>query len=1095
MKKLLWILMLVPGLCINLHAQKKKKQRNEETKVEQKSKINAALLSSFKFRAVGPALTSGRVADIAVNPNNYSEYYVATASGGVWKTTNHGTTFKPIFDSQGSYSTACVTIDPNNSHVVWVGTGENNGQRSIAYGDGVYKSIDGGKSWKNMGLKSSEHIGNIVVDPRNSDVVFVAAHGPLWSEGGERGLYKTEDGGKTWACVLEISDKTGINEVHMDPRNPDIMYASAWQRSRRVWTFLGGGPESAIYKSTDGGKTWNKSQRGLPSGDLGRIGMDISPVNPNVIYAIVEASGKKGGFFRSTDMGVTWSKMNPYSTSGNYYQEIICDPKDVDKVYIMNTYAQITRDGGKTIKAVGERNKHVDNHCVWINPKDTRHMIMGCDGGLYESYDDAKTWNYKSNLSITQFYKVTTDNAEPFYNIYGGTQDNYSLGGPSRTTSASGIVNSDWFVTRGGDGFESAVDPENPNIVYAQAQYGALARFDKKSGESISIKPMERKDEAAYRFNWDAPLFVSPHKSSRLYFAANKVFRSEDRGNTWKVISEDLSRQLDRNKLEVQGRVWSMDAVAKNRSTSIYGNIVALDESPLKEDLIYAGTDDGLIHVTENGGESWTKIESVDGVPEMTYVNMLLTSQHDEATVYAVFNNHKKGDFKPYVYKSTDKGKSWKAISSDLPERGSAYSIAEDHVDPNLLFVGTEFGLFVSMNGGENWLQMKSGLPTIAIRDIAVQKRENDLVLASFGRGFFVLDDYSGLRNINEELVEKEAAILPVKDALWYVESRPLGGSGKAYQGSSYFFTPNPKVGATFTYYLKESLTTAKQKRQKEERKLIKDGKPVYYPSAEEIRNEDNEIAPYLLFTIKDSKGKIVNRLRTSAGKGLKKMVWDYSFPSPRAKNGKGEWSNRGFGHRAGPGTYTVSMGKVVDEVYTELVPAVEFKVKSLDNSTLPAKNTDAVVKFQRKVDELARAVSGAEQMTKELGTKVNAIKSAVAATATADISMLADARKLEKRLMDVSLKLEGDRSLSRREFETPPSISARVGNVLFGLYRSTSEPTATFKDAYEIAAEEFKPVYQEIKDISKAVTEMENKLDKLGAPYTPGRLPGWEKE
>lgn len=1076
-----------------LSAQKNRKSSDEEDKVEEKDKINASLLSSLKFRSIGPALTSGRVSDIAVNPQNTSEYYVATASGGVWKTTNHGTTFKPIFDSQGSYSIGCVTIDPNNPHVVWVGTGENNGQRSIAYGDGVYKSVDGGKSWKNMGLKSSEHIGNVLVDPRNSDVVYVAAHGPLWSVGGERGLYKTTDGGETWECILEISDKTGINEVHLDPRNPDVLYATAWQRARKVWTFIGGGPESAIYKSVDGGKTWNKSQKGLPSGDLGRIGMDVSPANPDVLYCIAEAADGKGGFYKSINRGASWEKMNSYTTSGNYYQEIICDPLDVDKVYIMNTYAQITKDGGKTIKALGERNKHVDNHCIWINPKDTRHMIMGCDGGLYESYDDAQTWNYKANLPITQFYKVTVDNAEPFYNVYGGTQDNYSLGGPSRTISASGITNSDWFVTNGGDGFESAVDPENPNIVYAQAQYGWLVRYDKKSGESINIQPMERKGEAAYRFNWDAPLFVSPHKSSRIYFAANKVFRSEDRGNTWKVISEDLSRQVDRNKLEVQGKVWSMDAVAKNRSTSIYGNIVALDESPLKEDLLYAGTDDGLIHITENGGETWRKIESVAGVPEMTYVNMLLASRHEEGTVYAAFNNHKQGDFKPYLYKSTNKGKTWTSISANLPERGSVYSIAEDHIDPSLLFVGTEFGLFVSMDGGKNWMQMKAGLPTIAIRDIAIQERENDLVLASFGRGFYVLDDYSPLRNIDEKLVEKEAAILPIKDALWFVESRPLGGRGAAYQGSSYFTVPNPEVGATFTYYLKESLTTAKQDRKKKEKELIKEGKPVYYPSAEEIRKEDSELSPYLLFTIKDSKGKVINRLRASASKGLKRMVWDYSYPSPSAKSGKGEWTSNGSGQRAGPGTYTVSMGKVVDDAYTELVPAVEFKVKALDNSSLPAKNTDAVVTFQLKVDELARAVNGAEEMTKELGSKIKAIKAAVAATAKADLEMLKSARALEKRLEEVSIKLEGDRSLARRQFETPPSISDRVGRVLYGLYRSTSEPTQTFRDAYEIAEEEFRPVYKEIEDIAKAVSEMEDKLDKLGAPYTPGRLPGWE--
>ncbi|MEO0897293.1 MAG: glycosyl hydrolase [Bacteroidota bacterium] len=1090
----LWLLAMII-LAFPAFGQRKKNADKKEEKTEEKSKINSSVFSAFPLREIGPALTSGRVSDIAVNPNNHSEYYVATASGGVWKTVNHGTTFQPIFDSQGSYSTACVTIDPNNDQVVWVGSGENNGQRSIAYGDGVYKSVDGGKSWKNMGLKESEHIGNIIVDPRNSDVVFVAAHGPLWSEGGHRGLYKTTDGGKNWECILEISDKTGINEVHMDPRNPDVLYASAWQRARRVWTFLGGGPESAIYKSTDGGKTWNKSQKGLPGGDLGRIGMDISPANPDVLYAIVEATDGKGGFYKSTNRGATWSKTNSYTTSGNYYQEIICDPKDVDKVYIMNTYAMITRDGGKTVKRLGERNKHVDNHCVWINPNDTRHMIMGCDGGLYESWDDAKTWQYKPNLPITQFYKVTVDNAEPFYNVYGGTQDNYSLGGPSQTTAASGIANYDWFVTNGGDGFESAVDPEDPNIVYAQAQYGWLVRYDKKSGESINIQPMERKGEAAYRFNWDAPLFVSPHNNERIYFAANKVFRSDDRGNTWQVISDDLSRQLDRNTLEVQGKVWSVDAVAKNRSTSIYGNIVALDESPVKEDLIYAGTDDGLIHVTEDAGENWTKIESVNGVPDMTYVNMLLASQHDENVVYAAFNNHKKGDFQPYLYKSSDKGKTWTSIAANLPERGSVYAIAEDHVKPGLLFVGTEFGLHVSLNGGEKWHKMSAGLPTIAVRDLAIQKRENDLVLASFGRGFYVLDNYAPLREITEEFMEKEAAILPIEDALLFVQSRPLGGNGNAFQGASRYHTKNPEVGATFTYYLKESIMTSKQKRQKKEKELAKNGDPISYPSFDEMRIEDTELKPYLIFTITDKRGKVINRLKASASKGLKRKVWDFSYPSGQPQSGKGDWKGNSYGHRVAPGTYMVSLGKVVDDVYTELVPAVEFEVKSLDNTSLPAKNQDAVVKFQRKVDELGRAVSGSINMSREMRTKIKAMKSAVKATASADLSVMKELRALEKRLDAVGIKLQGDRSLASRNFETPPSISDRMGRIGYGLWRSTSEPTQTFKDAYAVAAEEFEPVYKEIESIAKAIADMEDKLEKWGAPYTPGRLPGWEKE
>jgi photosystem II stability/assembly factor-like uncharacterized protein len=667
--------------------------RDNEKGKTQDDLLADVTLSAFKLREIGPAVTSGRISDFAVNPCNPSEYYVATSSGGVWKTTNAGTTFSPVFDSQGSYSIGCVTMDPNNHHIVWVGTGENNNQRAVAYGDGVYKTVDGGMTWKNMGLKTSEHIGMITIDPRDSDVVYVAAYGPLWSSGGERGLYKTTDGGKTWEAVLTISENTGVSEVHLDLRNPDVIYAAAHQRRRHVFTLIDGGPESAVYKSEDGGKSWEKIVRGLPGGDLGRIGLAVSPANPDYIYAIVEAQDGRGGFYLSTDRGASWKRRSSYTSRGNYYQEIFCDPQDLDRVYSMDVYLQVTDDGGETWSALGERHKHVDNHAIWIDPHNTDYYLVGCDGGIYESFDRGKTWKYFPNLPVTQFYKVAVDNAEPFYFVYGGTQDNYSLGGPSRTVSSHGIVNADWFVTQGGDGFESQVDWKDPNIVYAQSQHGNLFRYDKKSGERMGIKPRERKGEKEYRWNWDAPLLVSPHSNTRLYFAANKVFRSDDRGNTWKVISDDLTRQIDRNKLEVMGRIWPMDAVAKNASTSQYGNIVALDESPVQEGLLYVGTDDGLIQVTEDGGANWRKIDKFPGVPEKTYVNDIVASQHEKDTVYAAFNNHKNGDFKPYILKSTDAGRSWISLASDLPERGSVYSLAEDHVKKDLLFAGTEFGL------------------------------------------------------------------------------------------------------------------------------------------------------------------------------------------------------------------------------------------------------------------------------------------------------------------------------------------------------------------------------------------------------------------
>ncbi|HEV8629568.1 MAG TPA: glycosyl hydrolase, partial [Thermoanaerobaculia bacterium] len=624
---------------------------------------------------------------------------------------------------------------------------------------GVYKSSDGGKSWTNVGLKSSEHIGKIVIDPRDSNVVYVAAQGPLWSAGGDRGLYKTTDGGKTWKQVLAISENTGVSDVVLDPRNPDVVLAAAYQRRRHVWGVIAGGPESGLHRSTDGGATWTKVTSGLPTEQLGRIGLATAASAHGVMYLIADAANKAGGFFRSTDGGASWEKRSDYTAgSPQYYQEIFVDPADADRVYSMDTLAQVTEDGGKTFHGVGEKFKHVDNHALWIDPGQTDHLLMGCDGGLYETFDRGATWDFKGNLPLAQFYKLAVDTTRPFYYVYGGTQDNNTLGGPSRTVSSSGIANGNWFVTVGGDGFQPRVDPTDPDIVYSEWQYGNLVRFDRKSGELLDIKPIEEPGEEPLRFNWDSPLIVSPHAPTRLYFAANKVFKSEDRGNSWTRISPDLTRHLDRSKLKIMGKVWSVNAVARNASTSYFGNVVALSESPKVAGLLYAGTDDGLVQVSEDGGAHWRKQDHFPGVPEMTYVARVDASRHDADTVYAAFDNHKQGDFKPYLLKSSDRGKTWTSIAGDLPARGTVYSFAEDTVQPNLLFAGTEFGLFFSADGGKGWLQLKGGLPVIAVRDIAVQAEENDLVVATFGRGFYVLDDITPLRQATPVVVEQEAA-------------------------------------------------------------------------------------------------------------------------------------------------------------------------------------------------------------------------------------------------------------------------------------------------------------------------------------------------
>ncbi len=1081
----------------------KGKEKPKAAKEEEKKELMApGTFTGLGLRAIGPAVTSGRIVDLAVDPQDPKTYFVAAASGGVWKTTNNGTTWAPVFDRQSSYSIGTVVLDPRNPNVVWVGSGENNSQRSVGYGDGVYKSLDGGKSWENVGLKASEHIGKILIDPRDSDVVFVAAQGPLWGPGGDRGLYKTTDGGKTWKKVLEISENTGVTDVVLDPRNPDTLYAAAYQRRRHVWTLIDGGPESAIYKSVDGGANWRKLSSGLPGVEMGRIGLAISTIDPDVLYATVEAQSDAGGFFRSANRGESWEKMSStMAGSPQYYQELFVDPHVFDRVYLVDLYVMVTDDGGKSFRRLGERFKHVDNHVVWVDPHDGDHLLVGCDGGLYESWDQAATWNFKANLPITQFYRVVVDDSQPFYYVYGGTQDNFSLGGPSRTTSANGITNADWFVTQGGDGFESAVEPGNPNIVYAESQYGGIVRFDRQSGEGLDIQPQPMAAGESFAWNWDSPLLVSPHSPTRLYFAANKLFRSDDRGNTWKAVSPDLSRQIDRNKLPVMGKVWSIDAVAKNASTSLYGSIVALAESPKVEGLLYAGTDDGLIQVSEDGGANWRKVETFPGIPDRTYVAFLVASQHDDNTVYAAFDNHKMADFKPYVLKSADRGRTWTAITGNLPERGTVYSLAEDHVDADLLFAGTEFGLFFSNDGGKKWVQLKGGLPTIAVRDLAIQKRENDLVLATFGRGFYVLDDYSPLRHLDAAAVEKGDALLPVKDALMYVERAQLGLPKQGFQGHSLYTAANPDVGAVFTYYLKEDAKSRKDKRQEAEKKLADAGSAIPYPSWDDLRAEEREEAPKVVLTVRDEDGRVVRRLDGPAAAGVHRVSWDFRYPAanPTRLNRGGGDNIFGFsptGPLAAPGRYTVSLERVVDGKTEALGTPQSFNTVPLANLTLPAPDRTAVLAFQQKTSRLQRAVLGAAEALEEAQTRVAHIKQALVDTPAAGPELSTQASAIENQLKDLAIQLVGDELKASHNEAFPPSIADRVQGVVYGHWYTTVAPTTTFQQNYQVAAEAFDKVLQDLtKVIEGDLVQLETQMEKLGAPFTPGRLPRWHPE
>jgi photosystem II stability/assembly factor-like uncharacterized protein len=1088
--------------CSAAVAAAEKAPEKASAKDEKKDPFSADTFAGLALRELGPALTSGRIVDIAVSPRP-GTYFVAAASGGVWKTTTWGAGWTPLFDSQGSYSIGCVALDPKDPLVVWVGSGENNSQRSVGYGDGVYKSVDGGRSWENVGLKASEHIGKIVVDPRNGSVVYVAAQGPLWNPGGDRGLYKTTDAGKSWSQVLKISENTGVSDVWLDPRNPDVVYATSYQRRRHVWTLIDGGPESAIHKSSDAGASFKKLTNGLPKGDLGRIGLAVSPANPDVVYAIIEASDKKaGGVYRSLDAGGNWEKRGDYvSGSPQYYQELVPDPGNVDRVYSMDVFMKVTEDGGKAWRNAGEKDKHVDNHALWIDPGNTDHLLNGNDGGVYESWDRGQSWEFKANLPITQFYRVAVDNAEPFYNVYGGTQDNFSLGGPSRTRNAHGIRNSDWFVTLGGDGFEPQVDPTDPNIIYTQLQHGNLARFDKRTGEKLDIQPQAGSGEDPLRWNWDSPLLISPHSQTRLYFAAQRVFRSDDRGDTWRAISPDLSAQIDRNTLKVMGRVWGVDAVAKNASTSFYGNIVSLDESPKQEGLIYVGTDDGLIQVTEDGGGSWRRLERFPGVAERSYVSDVLASRHDANVVYASFDNHKMGDYKPYLLRSADRGKTWVAVAGGLPERGTVYTIAEDHVKPELLFAGTEFGLFFSADGGKKWVQLKGGLPTIAVRDLDVQRRENDLLVASFGRGFYALDDYTPLRQATPQLLEAEATLFPAKTAWMYVPEEPLGLKGRSFQGASLYAAPNPPFGAVFTYYLKEELKSRRKKRQEGEVKLAEKGSDIPYPSWEALEAEQREEEPAILLTVTDEAGNVARRLTGPNGAGFHRVAWDLRYPPPdptslEAPSGDNPFDDPPIGPLAMPGRYNVTLAKRVDGKLAPLGTPQAFSAEVLGAASLPARDRAQLLAFQQKTARLQRAVLGAVEASGEAKKRLAHLKKALEDAPASDPRLMDEARALEGRLRGVQLALSGGSVKERYNEATLPSISDRVQRVVAGHWSTTSAPTNTQRRNYDLAAGEFEGV---LKDLTRLVESdlksLEDRAEAAGAPWTPGRVPRWTKE
>ena len=1049
----------------------------------------AAVASGLKLRSIGPAFMGGRISDIEVHPQNPSTWYVAAGSGGVWKTTNAGTTWQPIFDGQPVYSIGDVAIDPSNPETIWVGTGENVSGRHVGWGDGVYKSLDGGKTWTHMGLKNSQHIGKILIDPRDGQTVYVASEGPLWSSGGDRGLYKSTDGGETWQHSLEINNDTGITDIEFNPANPDVLYAAAYQRRRHTWSLLAGGPEAGIYKSADAGQTWRRLKNGLPSGDMGKIGLAVTAADPSRVYATIEALPKERGFYRSGDSGESWTKRNGYISGGtgpHYYQELTASSTNPDLVYQMDVFMRITSDGGDHFRILGDgRQKHSDNHAFWIDPNNGQHLLAGTDAGLYESFDQGTTWRHFPNLPISQFYKVALDHTLPYFNILGGAQDLGTIFGPSRTSHTDGIRNKDWYVPLGADGYGVDFDPSDDQTLYMMYQNGNLYRYNKTIEELLDIKPQPQPGDAPERFNWDAPLLISPHNSNRLYFGSQRLWRSDNRGDSWEAVSKDLTGNHNRYELKMRGRVWSVDALYDNGAMSQYSTLTCVAESPMKEGLLYTGSDDGVIQTTEDG-VNWQKASPLPGVPELAFINDVEADLFQENTIYAIADAHKKGDFSPYLFKSTNRGKNWNSMAGDLPKNTIVWSIEQDHVQESLFFIGTEFGLYVTVNAGKNWVPLKNGVPAIAFRDVELHRRDNDLVGASFGRGFYILDDITPLR-----LLAKGPAgegVFPVRDAWWHVPYSPGQATGQPTMGSDSYRADNPEFGAMITYFLEEVPQTAKEKRTEAEKELDQTKSDVPFPGYETLHAETLESGPKVFILITGKSGEPVRWLEGKAQKGLHRVSWDLRLPNAdpidlTTPDFVPPWAGPSVGPLAAPGEYRAELRLVSKDGMKTLGKPQSFKIKPVPNADQTVAY-ESVAKFQQETRELLRKIGIASQELGEARDLLKHMRAAFVMAPRAKAPLLEEMDAFEAKLDQVGNMLGGDRIRQRLDEPRTPSLWDRIGQVVYGHWSTIQEPTQTHRQNLEIAQKDYQTMREELSQILDVdLVHLKKALDEAGAP------------
>ena len=853
--------------------------------------LTSELLDGLPLRNIGPATMSGRIVDLAVLESDPYTFYAATATGGIWKTTNNGVSFEPVFEDEATHSVGAIALNQKHPNIVWVGTGERANRQSSSWGDGMYISHNAGKTWKNIGLKDSHHIGRIALHPTDTLIAYVAAMGHLWGPNEERGLYKTSDGGESWERLIYVDENTGVVDVAMDPSDPNILYAATYQRRRKPYGFHGGGPGSGLHKSTDGGKTWKELENGLPEGDYGRIGISIYQSNPEVVFISLEQgyqynastayNERRAGLYRSKDRGESWELMSDWNPRPMYASQPLVDPSDESRIYMMNQYSY-SSDSGRTFTAP-RQSLHGDDRILWVNPKDSRHVIKGDDGGIGISYDRGIKWLFISNLPVSQYYRVAVDNAIP-YNVYGGLQDNGSWVGPSETYRADGILNEDWKRLGGGDGFLNLVDRNDPDVVYTESQYLGLSRLNMKTGQRQDIRPGDPKGRIGPRRNWDAwgpgvpepelgnamapgnwdgPFFLSHHDDNTIYAGTNVLWKSTDNGATWTSLG-DLTTKVNRRELLIMGQRPDENTASLDDGIPYYPTLTAIAEDLHTPGMLYAGTDDGLLQVSWDDGQTWNDVTSqLSGLPKETWINTFEPSSHEAGRAYVAINNYRNDDFNNYIYRTDDYGKSWKSIEGDLPADRVARTLREDPKNPDLLYLGTELGLFISINGGANWVELRSNMPMLPFNDLVIHPRDNDLVLGTHGRGVWILDHLSALQELSPEVLNQNAALFSISDA----EIINYARDG-AHTGDMYYRGENPEFGAAIDYYLKDSV------------------------GAEAIS-----------LHVFDTKGDLVDEIEPKQKAGLHRLMWDLRY---QTENEGGR--SRIRGPYVMPGLYTAKL-------------------------------------------------------------------------------------------------------------------------------------------------------------------------------------------